>query len=55
MTLTLVAYAGLIFIGIALAIYHVRRQQKRRAIIWAIVVAALTVAGLIAAIASSVV
>lgn len=54
LTLGLVAYAALIFVGIALSIYHVRRHQQGRAIAAATVVAALTVAGLVAAIMSSV-
>jgi ABC-type Fe3+ transport system permease subunit len=55
LTLGLVLYASLIFVGIALAIYYVRRNQKARAITAATAVGVLTVAGLVAAIASSVI
>ena len=50
LTLGLVLYASLIFVGIALAIYYVRRNQKARAITAATAVGVLTVAGLVAAI-----
>ncbi len=55
LTLGLVLYASLIFVGIALAIYYVRRNRKGRAITAAAAVGVLTVAGLVAAIASSVI
>ncbi len=54
LTLGLSAYAALIFAGIALAIYEVRRHRRGRAIAAAAVVTVLTLAGLVAAIVSSV-
>lgn len=54
LTLGLSAYAALIFIGIALAIYYIRRHRNGPAITAAALVALLTVGGLVAAIVSSV-
>lgn len=53
LTLGLAAYAALIFIGIAVAIYDIRRGRRGRAITAAVLVGVLTVAGLVAAIVSS--
>ena len=54
LTLGLAAYAGLILVGIAAAIYDVRRHRRGRAIAAAVMVGLLTLAGLVIAIVSSV-
>lgn len=54
LTVGLAAYAALIFAGIAMAIYDVRRRRRARAIAAAAMVGVLTVAGLVIAIVSSV-
>ncbi|GAY16850.1 hypothetical protein [Mycobacterium sp. shizuoka-1] len=55
LTLGLAAYAALIFVSIAMAIYDVRRGRRGRAIAASVMVGLLTVAGLVVAILSSVV
>jgi ABC-type spermidine/putrescine transport system permease subunit II len=55
LTVGLAAYAGLIFVGIAVAIYDARRNHRGRAIAAAVMVGLLTLGGLIIAIVSSVV
>lgn len=50
----LAAYAALIFVSIAVAIYDARRHRRGRAIAAAVVVGALTLGGLVIAIVSSV-
>lgn len=54
LTVGLAAYAGLIFAGIAVAIYDVRRHRRGRAIAAAVMVGVLTLGGLVIAIVSSV-
>ncbi|MEZ0049933.1 ABC-type spermidine/putrescine transport system permease subunit II [Mycobacterium sp. MAA66] len=54
MTVGLATYAALIFAGIAVAIYDVRRERRGRAIVAAVMVGALTLGGLVIAIVSSV-
>ena len=54
LTAGLAAYAALIFAGIAVAIYDVRRHRRRRAIAAAVLVGVLTLVGLGIAIISSV-
>ena len=54
LTVGLSAYAGLIFIGIAVAIYDVRRHRRGRAIAAAAMVGVLTLIGLVIAIISSI-
>jgi hypothetical protein len=54
LTVGLAAYAGLIFVGIAVAVYDARRNRRRRAIAAAVMVGVLTLGGLIIAIVSSV-
>jgi hypothetical protein len=54
LTVALAAYAALIFVGIALAIFDARRHRRRRATAAAVMVGVLTLGGLIVAIASSV-
>lgn len=54
LTLGLVAYASLIFVGIAMGIYDARRNRRGRAIAAAAMVGVLTLAGLVIAIVSSV-
>jgi len=54
MTIALVVYSTLIFIGIALAVYYARRQRRGRAITAASIVGVLTVVGLVVAIWSAV-
>lgn len=54
MTVGLAAYAALIFAGIALAIYDARRHRRGRAIAAAVMVAVLTLGGLVIAIVSSI-
>lgn len=54
LTVGLAVYAALIFASIAVAMYDARRHRRRRAIAAAVMVGVLTLAGLIAAIASSV-
>ncbi|MGY4709479.1 hypothetical protein ACXDF8_07975 [Mycolicibacterium sp. CBM1] len=54
LTVGLAAYAALIFAGIAMAIYDVRRHRRGRAIAAAVMVGMLTLAGLVIAIISSV-
>jgi hypothetical protein len=54
LTVGLAAYAGLIFAGIAMAIYDVRRHRQGRAIAAAVMVGVLTLGGLVIAIVSSV-
>lgn len=54
LTVGLAAYAAMIFVGIAVAIYAARRHHRGRAIAAAVMVGVLTLAGLITAIASSV-
>ena len=54
LTLVLAVYAALIFAGIAMAIYDVRRHRRGRAIAAAVMVGVLTLGGLIIAIVSSV-
>lgn len=51
----LAAYAALILIGIAVAIYDARRHRRGRAIAAAVMVGVLTLGGLVVAIVSSVV
>ncbi|BBZ75978.1 hypothetical protein MANY_13150 [Mycolicibacterium anyangense] len=55
LTVGLATYAALIFAGIAVAIYDVRRHRRGRAIAGAVLVGVLTVIGLVIAILSSVV
>lgn len=54
LTIGLATYAALIFASLAMAIYDVRRGRRGRAISAAVVVGVLTLAGLVAAIISSV-
>lgn len=54
LTVGLSAYSALVLASIAMAIYDVRRGRRGRAIAAAVVVAVLTLGGLVAAIASSV-
>ncbi|WP_167100817.1 hypothetical protein [Mycobacterium sp. DL592] len=54
LTTGLAAYAALIFAGIAVAIYDVRRHRRGRAIAAAVLVGVLTLIGLVIAIISSV-
>ncbi len=54
LTVGLVAYASLIFAGIAVAIYDARRHRRGRAIAAATMVGVLTLCGLVIAIVSSV-
>lgn len=54
LTIGLATYAALIFASLAMAIYDVRRGRRGRAIAAAVVVGVLTLAGLVAAIVSSV-
>ena len=54
LTIGLATYAALIFATLAMAIYDVRRGRRGRAIAAAVVVGVLTLAGLVAAIISSV-
>lgn len=54
LTAGLAGYAALIFTGIAVAIYDVRRHRRGRAIAAAVSVGVLTLAGLVIAIISSV-
>jgi ABC-type spermidine/putrescine transport system permease subunit II len=54
LTVGLAAYAGLIFVGIALAIYYARRHRRGRASAAAVMVGVLTLCGLVIAIVSSV-
>ena len=54
LTVGLVAYAALIFVGIAVAIYDARRNRRRRATAAAVMVGVLTLCGLVVAIVSSV-
>ncbi|WP_019971087.1 hypothetical protein [Mycobacterium sp. 141] len=54
LTVGLAAYAALIFAGIAVAIYDIRRRRRGRAIAAAMMVGVLTLGGLIIAIVSSV-
>ncbi|WP_328356169.1 hypothetical protein OG976_00065 [Mycobacterium sp. NBC_00419] len=55
LTVGLAAYSALILAGIAMAIYDVRPQRRRRAIAATAMVGMLTLAGLVIAILSSVV
>lgn len=55
LTLGLAVYAALIFVSIALVVRESRRHRGGRAIAAGVVAALLTVAGLVAAIVSSVV
>jgi hypothetical protein len=55
LTVGLAAYSGLILAGIAVAIYDVRRHRRGRAIVVAVMVGVLTLAGLVIAILSSIV
>lgn len=55
LTVGLAAYAALIFVGIAVAIYDVRRNRRGRAIAATVMVGLLTIAGVVIAIISSVV
>ena len=50
----LAAYAALIFVGIAVALYDARRHRRGRATVAAVMVGVLTLAGLVIAIVSSV-
>ena len=50
----LAAYAALLFAGIAMAIYDVRRHRRGRAIAASVMVGLLTLGGLVIAIVSSV-
>lgn len=54
LTVGLASYAALIFAGIAVAIFDARRHRRGRATAAAVMVAVLTLGGLIAAIVSSV-
>ena len=54
LTVGLAAYAALIFVGIAVAVYDARRHRRGRATAAAVMVGLLTLGGLVAAIASSV-
>lgn len=54
LTVGLASYAALIFAGIAVAIFYARRHRRGRATAAAVMVAVLTLAGLVVAIASSV-
>lgn len=54
LTVGLAAYAALIFGGIAVAIYDVRRRRRSRAIAAAVMVGVLTLGGVVIAIISSV-
>lgn len=54
LTVGLAAYAALNLAGIAVAIYDVRRHRRGRAIAAAVMVAVLTLGGLVIAIISSV-
>ncbi|WP_431240259.1 hypothetical protein ACQ86B_12495 [Mycolicibacterium aichiense] len=54
LTVGLAVYAALIFAGIAVAIYDVRRHRRGRAIAATVMVGMLTLAGLVIAIFSSV-
>ena len=54
LTVGLSTYAGLILVGIAVAIYDVRRHRRGRAIAAAVMVGVLTLGGLVIAIISSV-
>lgn len=54
LTVGLAAYAALIFVGIAVAIYDARRHRRGRAIAAAVMVGVLTLGGLVIAIVSSV-
>ncbi|BBY66846.1 hypothetical protein [Mycolicibacterium helvum] len=54
LTVGLSTYAALIFAGIAVAIYDVRRHRRGRAIAAAVLVGVLTLVGLVIAIISSV-
>jgi hypothetical protein len=54
LTVGLSAYAGLIFVGIAVGIYDIRRHRRGRAIAAAVMVGVLTLIGLAIAIISSV-
>lgn len=55
LTVALSAYAALILVGIATAIYDVRRHRRGRAIAASVMVGLLTLGGLVIAIVSSVV
>lgn len=55
LTVGLSTYAALIFAGIAVAIYDVRRHRRGRAIAASAMVGVLTLAGLVMAILSSIV
>ncbi|MGE0217053.1 hypothetical protein [Mycolicibacterium sp.] len=54
LTVGLAVYAALILAGIAVALDGARRHRRRRAIAAAVLVAVLTLAGLVVAIISSV-
>lgn len=54
LTVGLAVHAALIFAGIAVAIYDVRRHRRGRAIAATVMVGMLTLAGLVIAIVSSV-
>jgi hypothetical protein len=54
LTVGLATYAALIFAGIAVAIYDVRRHRRGRAIAATVMVGLLTLLGLVIAIVSSV-
>lgn len=54
LTVGLSTYAALIFAGIAVAIYDVRRHRRGRAIAASVMVGVLTLAGLAMAIVSSI-
>jgi len=54
LTVGLAAYAAAILASLAVAIDGARRDQRRRAIVAATIVGVLTLAGLVAAIVSSV-
>jgi hypothetical protein len=54
LTVGLAAYAALIFVGIAVAIFEARRLRRGRATTAAVMVGVLTLAGLVVAIISSV-
>jgi hypothetical protein len=54
LTVGLAVYAASIFAGIAVAIFDARRHRRGRATVAAVMVGVLTLAGLVAAIASSV-
>ena len=54
LTVGLMAYAALILVGIAVAIFYARRHRRTGAIAAAAMVGALTLGGLVIAIVSSV-